>query len=233
MYEPVKDGVEKSVLGVTYTEAAPPARLTKFVHCFWQLRTESELAEDFTLHAMPDACVNLLFDQTDTAIAGVTALQTNRTFTDQQTELCELVDAFIANGLVEENPITASILSNIADLHSVADMAEVAHLSPRQLQRKLKATTGFTPTVPEIDGDDERVFVTELHPGDALVFDFRTLHGTGDANIQTRRRAFSTRWLGDDVRYVERTGATSPPLGDIGVTPGQRMPESLFPVLFP
>ena len=147
---------------------------------------------------MPDACVNLLFDQADTAIAGVTALQTthttlllgrsfhyvgvqffpgvwrgepdstvdhyvgdpyagelplvstneamaNRPFAEQQTELGELVDAFITDGLVEENPITAAILSNIADLYSVADMAEVAHLSPRQLQRKLKATTGFTP----------------------------------------------------------------------------------------
>lgn len=227
MYEPVKDGVEKSVLGVTYTEAAPPARLTKFVHCFFfpgVWRGEPEGTVD---HYVGEPYAGEL------PLVATNKAMTNRTFTDQQTELCELVDAFIANGLVEENPITASILSNIADLHSVADMAEVAHLSPRQLQRKLKATTGFTPTVPEIDGDDERVFVTELHPGDALVFDFRTLHGTGDATIQTRRRAFSTRWLGDDVRYVERTGATSPPLGDIGVTPGQRMPESLFPVLFP
>ena len=59
MYDPIKDGVKKSVLGVTYTEAAPPESLTELVHCFWQMRTESELVEDFTLHAMPDACVNL------------------------------------------------------------------------------------------------------------------------------------------------------------------------------
>ena len=198
MYDPIKDGVEKSVLGVTYTEAAPPERLTELVHCFWQMRTESELVEDFTLHAMPDACVNLLFDQADTAIAGVTALQTTHTtlelgrsfhyvgvqffpgvwrgapegtvdhyvgeayegelplvatndamdgldFEEQQAVLGALVDDLVFEGLVEPNPVTASILSNIGEVHSVADMASVARLSTRQLQRTLKATTGFTP----------------------------------------------------------------------------------------
>ena len=76
MYDPVKDGVEKSAGPVTYLEVAPPDGLAGLVHCFWQLKTETELDEDFTLHALPDACVNVLFDQADTDIAGVTALQT-------------------------------------------------------------------------------------------------------------------------------------------------------------
>ena len=86
--------------------------------------------------------------------------------------------------------------------------------------------------VPEVDAQDDHVFAAELNPGDALVFDFRTLHGTTDASIQHRRRAFSTRWLGDDVTYIERTGATSPPLENLEVTTGERMPEDLFPVLW-
>ena len=82
MYDPIKDGVEKSVLDVTYVEAEPPERLSELVHCFWQMRSEHELAENFTLHAMPDACVNLLFDQANAEIAGVTALQTTHTTLD-------------------------------------------------------------------------------------------------------------------------------------------------------
>ncbi len=78
--------------------------------------------------------------------------------------------------------------------------------------------------------EDIRAF--ELQPGDTLLFDFRTLHGTTAAPIQQQRRAFSTRWLGDDMVYCERTGETSPPLKDLGVTPGMRMPESLFPILW-
>ena len=78
--------------------------------------------------------------------------------------------------------------------------------------------------------EDIRSFA--LEPGDALLFDFRTLHGTTDAPIKARRRAFSTRWLGDDMVYCERAGETSPPLEDLGVTPGAPMPESMFPTLW-
>ena len=79
MYDPVKDGVAKAVDSVVYTQEPPPAELSAVVHCFWELRTETDLAEDFTLHAMPDACVNLLFDQQDPRIAGVTQLHTDYT----------------------------------------------------------------------------------------------------------------------------------------------------------
>ena len=87
-------------------------------------------------------------------------------------------------------------------------------------------------SVPQIGDDADDVFVAALEPGDCLAFDFRTLHGTTAAVTASNRRAFSTRWLGDDVRYVERKGATSPPLVDLGVAPGQRMPETMFPLLW-
>ena len=71
-----------------------------------------------------------------------------------------------------------------------------------------------------------------LAPGDAVLFDFRTLHGSTDAPVESRRRAFSTRWLGDDVRYLARPGETSPPYGDMGLESGARMREDWFPVLW-
>jgi ectoine hydroxylase-related dioxygenase (phytanoyl-CoA dioxygenase family) len=89
--------------------------------------------------------------------------------------------------------------------------------------------------VPEIDtisGPDDR-FCAELVPGDALVFDFRTLHGSTATKVGGRRRAFSTRWLGDDVVYLDRPGETSPPLHDLGLRPGDRMRDDWFPVLWP
>ena len=151
MYEPVKDGVEKSVLGVIYTEAAPPTRLAQLVHSFWQLRTESELAEDFTLHAMPDACVNLLFDQTDTAIAGVTALQTTHTTLPLGREFHYVgvqffpgvwygdpegtVDHYVGEPYEGELPLVAT---NEAMLnHDFADQSHFTH--------SFKYVTGYTP----------------------------------------------------------------------------------------
>jgi len=77
MYNPVKDGIERSVQLVTYTEAQPPADLGELVHCFWELKTATApLANDFHLHVLPDACVNVLFNMVDTDIAAITALQT-------------------------------------------------------------------------------------------------------------------------------------------------------------
>ena len=46
-----------------------------------------------------------------------------------------------------------------------------------------------------------------------------------------RRRAFSLRLVGDDARYVERPGPTSPPFPGHGMVAGQRLREDWFPVL--
>ncbi len=198
MYDPVKDGVAKTVESVLYTEVRPPAALADLVHCYWELRTETDLADVFTLHAMPDACVNLLFDQRDTRIAGVTQLHTAHTTLDlgrsfhyagiqffpgvwrgdpdasvdhfigepydgdlplaevnrraadvdldgKATVFTAFVETLLEAGLVAPNPVTAAILTRLDEIHRVADMAKVAALSPRQLQRTLKATTGFSP----------------------------------------------------------------------------------------
>ncbi len=76
MYNPIKDGIEKSVRSVIYSEVKPPAHLCSVVHCFWELKTETPLPHDFHYHVLPDACVNLLFNQMDARIAAITALQT-------------------------------------------------------------------------------------------------------------------------------------------------------------
>ncbi len=198
MYDPIKDGVDKSVQSVRYTEARPPDNLSDFVHSFWELKTEVRLPDEFCLHALPDACVNILFNQADTRIAGVTALRTTYEvlnlgkefhyvgiqflpgvwqgdqhettdsfvgtpyigdlplietskelarldFTAKQPVFSELVHQLVDQQQVAVNTVTAAILSNIDTILSVADMAAATNMSPRQLQRTLKKSTGFSP----------------------------------------------------------------------------------------
>ena len=38
--------------------------------------------------------------------------------------------------------------------------------------------------------------------------------------------------MGDDARYVERPGRTSPPFPGHGMQPGQKLREDWFPVIF-
>lgn len=87
--------------------------------------------------------------------------------------------------------------------------------------------------VPDIDAhpDEYDIAAWALAPGDAVLFNFRTLHGTTSAQLKARRRAFSTRWLGDDARYCNR-GETSPPYPDISLENGEPMREDWFPVLW-
>lgn len=198
MYNPIQDGIDKTVRSVRYGEAKPPGHLSSLVHCYWELKTESVLAEDFCLHAMPDACVNILFNQVDTDIAGVTALRTTAEvlnlgtsfhyvgiqllpgvwqgsrheiadqfvgtpyagnlplaatsrqiagleFSAKQAVLSGLVQWFVDAELVVTNLVTEKILAHLDAVHTVADMASLAGLSTRQLQRTLKQTTGFAP----------------------------------------------------------------------------------------
>lgn len=79
MYSPVIDGFSQRGSAVRYTESSPCDDLVDVVHCFWELRTLSVLPDDFQYHALPDACVNLLFNIADPMIAGVTALHTKAT----------------------------------------------------------------------------------------------------------------------------------------------------------
>ncbi len=66
-------------------------------------------------------------------------------FPAQQVLLDRFVEWLVAQGLVVPNPVTETIFRHMEDIHTVADMAAVCALSPRQLQRVLKKTTGFRP----------------------------------------------------------------------------------------
>jgi AraC-like DNA-binding protein len=198
MYDPIQDGIDKTALSVRYSVEKPPGHLSSVVHCYWELKTEATLTEDFCLHAVPDACVNILFNQVDADIAGVTALRTTyevlnlgksfhyvgiqllpgvwqgnpheiadqfvgtpysgelplvatsrqlalRDFSGKQALMTGLVQWFIDANLVVRNPVTEKILAKLDDIRTVADMAAVACTSARQLQRKLKKSTGFSP----------------------------------------------------------------------------------------
>ncbi len=86
--------------------------------------------------------------------------------------------------------------------------------------------------VPDPDLEGMPILQWSLEPGDAVAFHFRTLHGANGNHSETTRRAFSLRLLGDDARYIERPGRTSPPFPDHGMSAGQRLREDWFPVVF-
>lgn len=86
--------------------------------------------------------------------------------------------------------------------------------------------------VPDPDADGMEILEWALKPGDAVAFNFKTLHGARGNMATTRRRAFSLRLVGDDARYVERPGPTSPPFPGHEMQPGERLRVDWFPVIY-
>ena len=89
--------------------------------------------------------------------------------------------------------------------------------------------------MPDIDAqpDAYRILTWDLQPGDAILFNYLTVHGAPGNATTVRRRAFSARWVGDDVCFVQRPGRTSPPFPGIDLKHGQRLRDDWFPVVWP
>jgi ectoine hydroxylase-related dioxygenase (phytanoyl-CoA dioxygenase family) len=90
------------------------------------------------------------------------------------------------------------------------------------------------PYMPVPDPDVEAMDIREwdMEPGDAVAFNYGTLHGARGNTAALRRRAFSLRLLGEDARYTARPGPTSPPFLGHDMHQGQRLREDWFPTLY-
>ena len=79
---------------------------------------------------------------------------------------------------------------------------------------------------------EKNVFNTEMNIGDAILFNFKVLHSSSGNSDKKSRKAFSARFIGDDVRYIERKGETSPPFEAIDLNSGDKMRKDWFPVVW-
>ena len=79
---------------------------------------------------------------------------------------------------------------------------------------------------------DENILKSEMNLGDAILFNFKVLHSSSGNETNRSRRAFSMRFIGDDVKYLGRGGETSPPFKGIGLKDGEVMRKDWFPIVW-
>ena len=94
---------------------------------------------------------------------------------------------------------------------------------------------GTFDTLPDIEADRARydIVTWDLEPGDCIVFHMRTVHrAPATAHLSTRRRAFSTRWMGNDAFYVRRPGAMFPDFDPPYPDAGSPMDHPAFPIVW-
>lgn len=91
--------------------------------------------------------------------------------------------------------------------------------------------------IPDIDANREDYDIVgwDLAPGDAVAFDYRTIHGApANQSASAQRRAFSLRLVGDDICFARRPGiVTSPPFNQVTLKHGDPLHAAEFPLLYP
>lgn len=94
---------------------------------------------------------------------------------------------------------------------------------------------GTMSEIPDIEADRSayRILGWALQPGDAVFFHMLTIHHAYGVPGAHRRRAFSLRFLGDDMVHAPRRWVTSPQFEglDAQIPAGSPMDHPLFPIL--
>ncbi|MGU7813397.1 phytanoyl-CoA dioxygenase family protein [Burkholderia sp. AW49-1] len=93
---------------------------------------------------------------------------------------------------------------------------------------------GSLADLPDIEADRSAFPIRHwaLEPGDMVCFRMLTLHASG--GTQNRRRAFSIRFVGDDIRHAPRRWKTSPDFPGLAdeLPDGAPLEHPLFPVVW-
>jgi ectoine hydroxylase-related dioxygenase (phytanoyl-CoA dioxygenase family) len=125
---------------------------------------------------------------------------------------------------------------------STLEFVAGSHLGPWLMPRSFREhqarwfPEGSLCDLPDIDADRSayRILGWELEPGDAVCFHMLTLHAAGGVGAGRRRRVFSVRLLGDDIRHAPRRWQTSPEFPGLAaeLPEGAPMEHPLFPLLW-
>jgi ectoine hydroxylase-related dioxygenase (phytanoyl-CoA dioxygenase family) len=127
--------------------------------------------------------------------------------------------------------------------HSTLEFVAGSHLGPWLMPRSFMThqarwfPEGSLAELPDIDGQPgaHRILGWALEPGDAVAFHMLALHASAGVDGDVRRRVFSVRMLGDDMRHAPRPWKTSPDFPGLTdrLPAGAVMDDPCFPVLWP
>ena len=126
--------------------------------------------------------------------------------------------------------------------HSTLEFVAGSHRGPWLMPRSFMDQQakwfpeGSLADLPDIDAqrDRYRILGWEITPGDVVCFHMLALHASAGVDGDRRRRVFSVRFLGDDMRHAPRAWITSPEFPGLAerLPAGAPMDDPLFPVLW-
>jgi ectoine hydroxylase-related dioxygenase (phytanoyl-CoA dioxygenase family) len=151
----------------------------------------------------------------------------------QDQPYCCIDGAQTASFWIPLDPVARpSTLEFVAGSH-----AEGKWYMPRSFVKKTAMVfeEGALEEVPDVEADRGAFDIKgwAMQPGDAVAFNMLVLHAA--AGSPARRRAFSVRFVGDDVTWAPRPHRTSPPFEELDgvLAAGDPLDHPLFPVVWP
>lgn len=130
--------------------------------------------------------------------------------------------------------------------HSTLEFVAGSHRGPWLMPRTFMDNQakwfpeGSLADLPDIDSmrhasnDAPRILGWQIEPGDVVCFHMLSLHAAGGVDGDRRRRVFSVRFIGDDIRHAPRRWVTSPEFPGLAdaLPAGAPMQHALFPLLW-
>lgn len=124
---------------------------------------------------------------------------------------------------------------------STLEFVAGSHLGPWRMPRTFMSNQakwfpeGSLSELPDIEShrEDFPIVGWDMQPGDVVCFNMLTLHAAAGVQGSQRRRVYSIRFLGEDMRHAPRRWTTSPPFPGLAeVLPaGATMEHALFPLM--
>ncbi|MDP3269913.1 MAG: phytanoyl-CoA dioxygenase family protein [Legionella sp.] len=133
--------------------------------------------------------------------------------------------------------IPVDSVSRNATLEFVAGSHQGPWLMPRSFMDNQAKwfPEGALQELPDIEQSRDKfpIIGWEIEPGDVVCFHMLTLHMARGVEGNNRRRVFSVRYMGDDIRHAPRAWPTSPEFPGLQteLAAGAPMEHSLFPCI--
>jgi len=86
--------------------------------------------------------------------------------------------------------------------------------------------------LPDMDDGNFEIMQWSMDPGDAIAFNYKLIHSAGANTTNRETQTLSMRVIGDDVRYTERPGKTSPHYENLNQKNGDKLREDWFPYIY-
>ena len=61
-YQPIQPIITHSTENISYREIFPDENLLPFIYCYWQLKTEVQLSENYQYRVVSDGCIDVFFE---------------------------------------------------------------------------------------------------------------------------------------------------------------------------